>query len=341
MYWIEDGSGRRQPRANAPQVRITNLQEVFGMLDAGTDPCVAHAEYANGDTMDVEIPSNYARNSIGRKTRIRGNELFIKRLNVDLSYLARYEWGRTHRWDENELGSWTDAIGVPFDETLADRDIATRLQPVFPKSDIAGWLDLYSIRRGWAPVPSTSELIRALLHERENAPLRQHRPANSGIAYETFDSGYGEMGVARDKRTGQTWMWPMDEERDRYIRGWFLGRDQNDRMDRHEIRMAMDEELRRGGLPEQFDYPCHAPDGEPVWCRWDVQGGPDYAEDAIMMGEKPDARKIGTLTRRTDGDGLRWWQWTDTDGNQGKPLPSYEQAMLDFIDSTDLALRHY
>lgn len=32
---------------------------------------------------------------------------------------------------------------------------------------------------------------------------------------------------------------------------------------------------------------------------------------------------------------------TDTDGNQGKPLPSYEQAMLDFIDSTDLALRHY
>lgn len=41
------------------------------------------------------------------------------------------------------------------------------------------------------------------------------------------------------------------------------------------------------------------------------------------------------------GDGLRWWQWTDTDGNQGKPLPSYEQAMLDFIDSTDLALRHY
>ena len=211
MYWIEDGNGRRQPRATAPQVRITNLQEVFGMLDAGTDPCVAHAEYANGDTMDVEIPSNYARNSIGRKTRIRGNELFIKRLNVDLSYLARYEWGRTHQWDENELGSWTDAIGVPFDETLADRDIATRLQPVFPKSDIAGWLDLYSIRRGWAPVPSTSELIRALLHERENAPLRQHRPANSGIAYETFDSGYGEMGVARDKRTGQTWMWPMDE----------------------------------------------------------------------------------------------------------------------------------
>lgn len=154
MYWIEDGNGRRQPRANAPQVRITNLQEVFGMLDAGTDPCVAHAEYANGDTMDVEIPSNYARNSIGRKTRIRGNELFIKRLNVDLSYLARYEWGRTHQWDENELGSWTDAIGVPFDETLADRDIATRLQPVFPKSDIAGWLDLYSIRRGGRPCPA-------------------------------------------------------------------------------------------------------------------------------------------------------------------------------------------
>lgn len=50
MYWIEDGNGRRQPRANAPQVRITNLQEVFGMLDAGTDPCVAHADYHIGDT---------------------------------------------------------------------------------------------------------------------------------------------------------------------------------------------------------------------------------------------------------------------------------------------------
>lgn len=155
MYYIIDSeTGNRHPCAVAPRATIRNLREVFSMLDKGAEPCVAHAEYANGDTMDVEIPSNYARNSIGRKTRIRGNELFIKRLNVDLSYLARYEWGRTHQWDENELGSWTDAIGVPFDETLADRDIATRLQPVFPKSDIAGWLDLYSIRRGWAPVPS-------------------------------------------------------------------------------------------------------------------------------------------------------------------------------------------
>lgn len=98
MYYIIDSeTGNRHPCAVAPRATIRNLREVFSMLDAGTDPCVAHAEYANGDTMDVEIPSNYARNSIGRKTRIRGNELFIKRLNVDLSYLARYEWGRTHQ----------------------------------------------------------------------------------------------------------------------------------------------------------------------------------------------------------------------------------------------------
>lgn len=339
MYWIKDKNGRRQPRANAPRAEITNLQEVFAMLDAGTDPCIAHAEYANGDMLDVEIPSNYARNSIGRKTRIRGNELFIKRLNVDLAYLARYEWGRTHQWDESELGSWTDAIGAPFDETLADRDIAARLQPVFPESDIAGWLDLYSIRRGWAPVPSTADLIRALLHERENAPLRQRRPAKSGIAYETLDSEYGGMGVARDKRTGQTWMWPMNEERNFYV--WCRNQDVSLRLDRHDIKRAMDEELRRGGLPESFDYPCHAPDGMIVWCHWDGLGDPDNEEHPIMMGEKPDAKKVGTLARRTDKDGLRWWRWTDSNGVQGERFPSYEQTMLDFIDSTDLGLRHY
>lgn len=60
MYWIEDENGRRQPRANAPRAEITNLQEVFAMLDAGADPCVAHAEFSNGDTMDVEVPSGYA-----------------------------------------------------------------------------------------------------------------------------------------------------------------------------------------------------------------------------------------------------------------------------------------
>ena len=350
MYWIEDENGRRQPRANAPRAEITNLQEVFAMLDAGTEPCIAHAQYANGDRLDVEIPTNYALNSIGRKTRIRGNELFAKRLRQDLGYLARYEWGRNHQWDENELGSWTDAIGVPFDETLADSDIAAKLQPVFPESDIAGWLDLYSIRRGWAPVPSTADLIRALLHESVNTPLRQRRPANSGIAYETLDSEYGGMGVARDKRTGQTWMWPMREERDRYDVGyWLMNRSEADRMDRRMIRNAMGEELRRGGLPESFDYPCRTSEGEAVWCRWNPtldqclsskwkgsNWGTGEADTApIMMGGKRNARKVGTLARRMDEAGLRWWQWTDADGVQGKPLPSFEQAMLDFIDNLD------
>lgn len=395
MYWIEDGNGHRRPCANAPRAEITNLQEVFAMLDAGTKPCIAHAEYANGDTMDVQIPSNYARNSIGRKTRIRGNELFIKRLNVDISYLARYEWGRVHQWDEGRLGSWTDAIGVPWDDTPVDPDIVSRLQPVFPQSDITGWLDLYSIRRRWAPVPGTSTLIHALLHEERNMPLEPRRPAKSGIAFETRDTGYGEMGVARDKRTGQTWMWPMGEERDHNMEfgvapetggafvnyrdadgrkrsikemvgeideennclGWNPswvgptnrrleysmdphGQNALIRLDRRDIKRALDEELRRGGLPESFDYPCRTVGGRIVWCRWDGLGGQE-CEHPIVTGDKPDARKVGTLTRRTDKNGLRWWQWTDADGNQGKPLPSYEQAMLDFIDSTDLGLRHY
>lgn len=338
MYWIEDGNGRRRPCANAPRARITNLQEVFGMLDAGTDPCIAHAEYADGDTMDVEVSSNYALNSLGRKTRIEGNELFAKRLRQDLEYLARCEWGHAHQWDASKLGSWTDTIGVPCDETPVDPSIVARLQPVFPESDISGWLNQYAIRRRWAPVPSAATLIRVL--EERNRPLRPYRPAKSGIAFETRATGYGEMGVARDKRTGQTWMWPMGEERERYIRGYLLNQDQSDRMDRRDIKNALNEELRRGGLPESFDYPCHAADGRIVWCLWSVEYSP-VDERPIMMGERPGAERVGTLTCRREEHGLRWWQWTDTDGVRGERFPSFEQAMLDFIDSTDLSIRHY
>lgn len=344
MYAFRNDDGTRRPCAIIPQTSVENLDEVIERLDAG-EPRKGRARL-DGETFEFDIPDTYALNSIGRKTRIEGNELFAKRLNVDLAYLARYEWGRAHQWDENELGSWTDAIGVPFDETPIDRDIVARLQPVFPKSDIAGWLSRYAIRRRWAPVPGASTLIRALLHERENAPLSQRRPANSGIAYETLDSGYGEMGVARDKRTGQTWMWPMREERDRYdVLYLLLNRSEADRIDRRMIGNAMGEELRRGGLPESFDYPCRTHEGEIVWCRWNPKldqclqakwkgsnWGTGEADTApIMMGGKRNARKVGTLARRMDADGVRWWQWTDMDDNRGESLPSFEQAMLDFV----------
>lgn len=389
MYILKNNDGSPRPCAIVPPASIANLVEVFERLDAG-EPCRGIAMVGD-DEAEFDIPEEYALNSLGRKARIGGNELFAKRLRQDLAYLARYEWGRAHTWNEDELGAWNDAVGVPRDETPVDPVIEARLRPVFPESDIAGILARYATRRRWAPVPDAGALIRILLNEKRNMPMRRRRPAKSGIALEVRDTGYGEMGVARDKRTGQTWMWPMDEERDRNMEfgvapetgGTFVGYRNGDgnrrslaemlevidgenarlgwtptwvgttnrrseylmdphgqeklrRLDRRDIRRALDEELKRGGLPEGFDYPCHAPDGRIVWCDWNDDSS--YVGAApIMVGERPSAGEAGTLSRSNDGDGLRWWRWTDTNGSTGGPFPSFEQAMLDFAERYGLA----
>lgn len=61
----------------------------------------------------------------------------------------------------------------------------------------------------------------------------------------------------------------------------------------------------------------------------------------IMLKTKPTepgtpwkTRQTGWLNRKTDEDGLRWWWWEDMEGREGKRLPSYQQALLDFIETT-------
>ena len=296
MYILKNNDGSPRPCAIVPPASIANLDEAFERLDAG-EPCRGIAMVGD-DEVEFDIPEEYALNSLGRKTRIGGNELFAKRLRQDLAYLARYEWGRAHTWNEDELGAWNDAVGVPRDETPVDPVIEARLRPVFPESDIAGILARYATRRRWAPTPDAGTLIRILLNEERNMPMRRRRPAKSGIALEVRDTEYGEMGVARDKRTGQTWMWPMDEER--RFSPWSHNADMSNRLDRRDIKSAFDEELQRGGLPESFDHPCRTSDGEIVWCRWDGLGDQDREEYPIMAGGMPDARKVGTLARLRD-----------------------------------------
>lgn len=216
MYWIEDENGHRQPRANAPRVRITNLQEVFGMLDAGTDPCIAHAEYADGDTLDVS-----------------------------------YRDPDGHRKTVEEMVKETDE---------ADR------------------------RLGYHPTwvgPTTRRL---------------------------------EYGLDRYKAH------------------------RLERLDRRDVKRALGEELRRGGLPDTFHYPCHTDKGT-IWCNW------CNIEDRTKIMLKPaggkGAKQTGWLNRTRGRDGLRWWWWETMDGAKGEQLPSYQQALLDFIDSTNLGLRRY
>lgn len=107
-------------------------------------------------------------------------------------------------------------------------------------------------------------------------------------------------------------------------------------LDRRDVRRALKEELERGGLPEDFHYPCHTDEGT-VWCDWDCTQ--DRTE--IMLKTKPTepgtpwkTRQTGWLNRKTDEDGLRWWWWEDMEGREGKRLPSYQQALLDFIETT-------
>ena len=238
--------------------------------------------------------------------------------------------------------------------------------------------------------PSIYTLIDLAL--KANRPLTDQRPSKSGIAIEFKDNEYGRMGIARDKRTGQTWMWPPEEENDAneefgvapddkadafvsyrtvdgrrktikemiediddaekklgYSPTWSgpttrrveygLDRYKAHRiegLDRRDVRRALKEELERGGLPEGFHYPCHTDEGT-VWCDWDCTQ--DRTE--IMLKTKPTepgtpwkTRQTGWLNRKTDEDGLRWWWWEDMEGREGKRLPSYQQALLDFIETT-------
>ena len=391
MYWIEDENGRRHPRANAPRAEITNLQEVFSMLDAGTDPCVAHAEYTDGDRLDVEIPSNYALNSLGQKTTIiGGNILFMKRLQLDIEHLARYQWGQAHTWNEETMGSWSEAAGITDTTKPADGTAVEQLGQVFPNTSLLDIITRYRIQH-YDPTLSVGTLIRLAL--RKNHPLTDNRPSKSGIAIEFQDNEFGWMGIARDKRTGQTWMWPLEEEVDaneefgvspddmadafvayrdpdghKKTVGEMVDEIQDEdrklgyhpfwsgpttrrlecrldsykahrleKLDRRDIKRALHEELERGGLPDTFHYPCHTDKGT-VWCDWVNEK--DRTE--IMLKTKGSEKQVaGWLNRVTDQDGLRWWWWETMDGAKGDRLPSYQQAMLDFIERNNLGLRSY
>ncbi|WP_281775258.1 hypothetical protein [Bifidobacterium ruminantium] len=390
MYWIEDENGLH-PRANVPRVEITNLQEVFAMLDAGVDPCVAHAEFPNGERLDVEVPSNYALNSLGRKTTIVGGTiLFMKRLQFDIEHLARYQWGRIHTWNEDTMGSWSEAVGITDTTKPVDEAAVGKLGQVFPNTSLLDIITRYRIQH-YDPTLSVGTLI--WLAMRKNHPLTDNRPSKSGIAIEFQDNEFGWMGIARDKRTGQTWMWPLGEEinvneefgmapedkadafvayRDSdghkrtvgemvdeinkanqelgYLPDWVGPTTRRleyrldsykahrlEKLDRRDIRRALHEELERGGLPDTFHYPCHTDKGT-VWCDWVNEEN----RTEIMLKTKESEKQVaGWLNRVTGQDGLRWWWWETVDGAKGRRLPSYQQALLDFIDSTNLGLRRY
>ena len=71
MYYIIDSkTGSQQPCAVVPRVTIRNLREVFSTLDKGVEPCVAHAAFPTGETLDVEVPLRYRSNSLGREAAL-------------------------------------------------------------------------------------------------------------------------------------------------------------------------------------------------------------------------------------------------------------------------------
>lgn len=392
MYYIIDSeTGNRHPCAVAPRATIRNLREIFSMLDKGAEPCVAHVVFPTGETLDVKVPLRYRLNSLGRETVIiGGNLLFQKRLEIDIEHLARFQWGEAHKWDQGTMGIWWEAAGITDTSKPVDDETIERLHEAFPKTSLRGIVDRYRAQHYGHPTPSIYTLIDLAL--KANRPLTDQRPSKSGIAIEFKDNEYGRMGIARDKRTGQTWMWPPEEENDAneefgvapddkadafvsyrtvdgrrktikemiediddaekklgYSPTWSgpttrrveygLDRYKAHRiegLDRRDVRRALKEELERGGLPEDFHYPCHTDEGT-VWCDWDCTQ--DRTE--IMLKTKPTepgtpwkTRQTGWLNRKTDEDGLRWWWWEDMEGREGKRLPSYQQALLDFIETT-------
>lgn len=214
MYYIIDSeTGNRHPCAVAPRATIRNLREVFSMLDKGAEPCVAHVVFPTGETLDVKVPLRYRLNSLGRKTVIiGGNLLFQKRLEIDIEHLARFQWGEAHKWDQGTMGIWWEAAGITDTSKPVDDETIERLHEAFPKTSLRGIVDRYRAQHYGHPTPSIYTLIDLAL--KANRPLTDQRPSKSGIAIEFKDNEYGRMGIARDKRTGQTWMWPPEEEND-------------------------------------------------------------------------------------------------------------------------------
>ena len=183
------------------------------MLDKGAEPCVAHVVFPTGETLDVKVPLRYRLNSLGRKTVIiGGNLLFQKRLEIDIEHLARFQWGEAHKWDQGTMGIWWEAAGITDTSKPVDDETIERLHEAFPKTSLRGIVDRYRAQHYGHPTPSIYTLIDLAL--KANRPLTDQRPSKSGIAIEFKDNEYGRMGIARDKRTGQTWMWPPEEEND-------------------------------------------------------------------------------------------------------------------------------
>lgn len=382
MYWIENKNGLRQPRANASRASITNLREVFTSLDR-QGQAVAHAEFSTGEHLDINVPSSYCLNSLSKKTTISGNVLFMKRLENDIEHLARLQWGENHTWDEGTMGPWYEAVGITDIANPVDEYTVEHLGPVFPNTSLHDIIARYRAQHCSSTVSIRSLICLAL---QKNHPLSKLRPSKSGIAIEFQDNEYGRMGIARDKRTGQTWMWPLEEEIDSneefgmapddlgdafvpyrdsdgrrktvedmveetseanrklgYCPTWVgpttrrleYGLDRYkahrlEKLDRRDIKRALDEELRRGGLPDTFRYPCHTSAGT-VWCDW------DNTEDRTGIMLRPVetgsvSEQTGWLNRQKERDGLRWWWWETMDGRTGERFPSYQQALLDFID---------
>lgn len=220
------------------------------------------------------------------------------------------------------MGIWWEAAGITDTSKPVDDETIERLHEAFPKTSLRGIVDRYRAQHYGHPTPSIYTLIDLAL--KANRPLTDQRPSKSGIAIEFKDNEYGRMGIARDKRTGQTWMWPPEEENDAneefgvapddkadafvsyrtvdgrrktikemiediddaekklgYSPTWSgpttrrveygLDRYKAHRiegLDRRDVRRALKEELERGGLPEDFHYPCHTDEGT-VWCDWD------------------------------------------------------------------------
>ena len=387
MYWREDEQGVRRPCANAPRATIKDMENMVDMLDRGAKSATCHAVFDGGETLTVNVSDAYARNSIGLKTGIKRKTLFRKRLEIDIEHLARIEWAKAHRWDEKAMGTWTAAIGITGTANPMDEETLERLSPVFPKTSLRDLVRHYREQHYGSPTPSIYTLIDIALSKNHPLETGPERISKSGLAYEAQENEHGLMGVIRDKRTGQKWMWPLLEEQDANDEvgmaplsgdsGAFVpyaGREtpaamaeaiglaekelghvpplpwegpvsrravyaldryqarKLEALDRRDIRRALDEELRRGGLPDNFDYPCRVEDG---WISCDWPGAASESEPIILKGRPVEGiasrKQVGRMVRTKDPKtGLRWWRWETDDGTAGDWLPSFQQALLDF-----------
>ena len=309
-----------EPRLRVPRLDLTNVQQVLDDLDAGR-PAALEISCPDDESMRADVPACLAHNTLGHNPGIASHPLLAKNVTGDLRRLANIAYAHSHRWEEREYGPWEEHIGLPADRNVPVTGEHLRLlEPVYPT--VRTLYDACNAGR-WKPC-TLGALARQVERRTPHyawttatpmnpkaTGLKVHGENEAKSSHEQWDGMYRVF----DKRSGQHWVYPLTQMRD-----WT----------RDEVIGLLRDEAKQGGLPDSADYPFRGCKGT-------------YAIQAPMVEVQRrtillDGEPVGEIVCEPyDNDPLMphitrpvEWCW-ETDGGYGEFLPSFQQAMIDFI----------